>query len=318
MKILLGCVNSTASLVGYDLESKKPFWYCPGNRLRVCGIHAAKDGLWIASDNSIQLVGPAGARIIALPGPHRNLAHSIKPMGQSGIGVADTGNSRILIYVEDTLVMSYDPVGCWNMRIPEDAIHLNDMIEWRGGILASAFSHQPFGQWKKDFPSWSKEGLGILFHMRRHEKQTFTTVVASGLNCPHSLALHEGHIYCCSSSTGMFYRLQEAENGVLQICKSWHVTDSHFLRGCLRVNDGWILGGSSRRYAKNDNDGGMVLFHLDDAGTITTYPVAAVGEIYDIISWPDAIMPSVAKHILSLPNLPLEGEFPLPCSADLV
>ena len=317
MKILLGCVNSAVSLVGYDLESKTPFWYCPGNRLRVCGIHAAPEGLWVASDNSIRLVGPDGVRVVDLPGPHRNFAHSIKPLGQSGIGVADTGNSRVLVYSEDRLVMSYDPLECWNMSMPEDAIHLNDMIEWRGGLLASAFSHQPFGQWKKDCPTWSKEGLGILFHMRRHNRQTLTRVVASGLNCPHSLAQHNGDIYCCSSSTGMFYRLQEAENGVLQLAESWHVSGSHFLRGCLRVDDGWVLGGSSCRHVEKGEEGGMVLFHLDDAGNVATYPVAAVGEIYDIIPWPEAIMPSVAKQVLDLPDLPLEGEFPLPCSAEL-
>ena len=317
MKILLGCVNSTVSLVGFDLVTKTPFWYCPGNRLRVCGIHATPEGLWVASDNSVKFVGANGIREVPLPGPHDNYAHSVKSFGQNGIGVADTGNSRILVYSDGRLVMSYDPLECWNSRV-QDAIHLNDMIEWKDGILASAFSHQPFEIWKKTCPTWQSEGLGVLFYMRRHNRQTITKVVGSGLNCPHSLALHNGDIYCCSSSTGMFYRLHEAENGVLQLVESWHVTTSHFLRGCLRVSDGWILGGSSRRHNQQANEGGMVLFHLSDSGNISVYPVAAVGEIYDIIPWPRAIMPMVAQQILNLPNIPLEGEFPLPCSAELI
>ena len=80
----------------------------------------------------------------------------------------------------------------------------------------------------------------------------------------------------------MFYRLSEAENGVLQLAESWHITASHFLRGCLRVSDGWILGGSSRRHRQQDSAGGMVLFHLADSDNISMYPIA-VEEVYDII-----------------------------------
>ena len=68
-------------------------------------IYATQYGLWIASDNSIKLVGQDGLHEINLLGPHANYVHSIKFFGQNGIGVADTGNSRVLIYSGDRLIM---------------------------------------------------------------------------------------------------------------------------------------------------------------------------------------------------------------------
>ena len=84
MRVLLGCVNSSVSLVGYDLEARAPFWYCPGNVLPVCCICVHQGALWTASDNAVQRLDAAGLRELPLPGPHDNLAHSIKPLDLPG------------------------------------------------------------------------------------------------------------------------------------------------------------------------------------------------------------------------------------------
>ncbi len=313
MKLLLGCVNSAVSLVGYDWDTKTSFWYCPGNHLRVCGVHAAANTLWISSDNTLTALGGETPSVINLPGPHDNLAHSVKALGRDVLGVADTGNSRILLYADKRNVMEYAPLDGWECPLPQDAIHLNDMIAWRDGILASAFSYQPFAFLKHGRPGWKQDNLGVLFYMRHHGRRTVSSIVAAGLNCPHSITEHEGDIYCCSSADGTFHRFSPTDEGQLEQVASWHITDDHFLRGCLRVPGGWILGGSSTRHVEGDTSSGMLLYFLSDDGQVEYHQVAPVGEIYDILPWNECLMRSVAKQALSLPQLPLEGTFPPPC-----
>ena len=316
MKILLSCVNSSVSLVGYDTEPQKPFWYCPGNVLRTCGICADATSLRVASDNGVTVFAEDGIRNITLPGPHENLAHSIKEVGGGLWALADTGNSRVLFLSQDETVLSCSPVDQWQ-HMPLDAIHLNDILPWRDGLLISAFSHQPFRSYKTQWPGWNRQGLGVIFYLRRKGKMTMSTIVASGLNCPHSLVEHDNHIYCCSSSTGQWYRFAPADNGGLNFDGWWQVTLNHFLRGALRVEDGWLLGGSSRRHMQEGEAGGMVLFHLKDSGEISTHTVACLGEIYDILPWNSTLMGRVASQVMTLPDLPLEGTFPQRCDPAL-
>ncbi|MDR1659097.1 MAG: hypothetical protein LBR94_01990 [Desulfovibrio sp.] len=311
MRLLLSCVNSAVSLVGYDFRQRQPFWYCPANTLRACGICIGRDGLWVASDSKLVCLTEDGAKSQSLPGPHENLAHSVKMLGESLLGVADTGNSRILLRSGEGDFLSFSPLEEWGKDIPVDAIHLNDMIPWREGLLASAFNYQPFSRWKKSGLDWKSEGWGVIYYLRRIGKRTVSRIVATGLNCPHSLYEWRGDVYCCSSARGEFYCLHPDEYGLLHETRRIKVTDTHFLRGVLRVEGGWLLGGSSRRH-QNDG-GGMVLFFLSDNGSMETLPVAAVGEIYDILPWDAGLMACVARTIMRVPDLDLEGEFPPRC-----
>lgn len=315
MRILLSCVNSAVSLVGYDFEERRPFWYCPGNVLRACGASVGEDRLWVASDNSLACLSRDGVSYTDLPGPHENLAHSVKILGENLLAVADTGNSRILLRPEVQSgargFYQSSPLEGWEPGIPADAIHLNDLIPWQDGVLASAFSYQPFSQWKKSGLDWQSEGWGSVFYLRRNKGRTVSRIVATGLNCPHSLCHWQDCVYCCSSAHGEFYRFRPDAHGLLREEQRWKVTSSHFLRGVLRTEKGWVLGGSSRRY--QDDGGGMVLFFLDDNGVVETLPVARVGEIYDILPWNGELMSGVAQTLLRLPDLGLEGEFPARC-----
>lgn len=370
MRVLLGCVNSSVSLVGYDLAARRPFWYCPANVLRVCGVCVHAGSLWVASDNALNRLNGRGAQVLPLPGPHDNLAHSVRTLAMPGagdgapggtagfVGVADTGNSRILVCSPDAAAgalteagsgparqtplfpLALSPLegwldtapdssapgrhghapgsGAWR-ALPQDAIHLNDFVPWHDGLLASAFSYQPFAAWKQSSVPWQREGLGCLFSLRRREGRTLARVVASGLDCPHSLQLHNGDVYCCSSSAGAFFRYVEDKGGLLREAQRWPVTQSHFLRGALRVEEGWLLGGSSRRHVADG--GGMCLFLLHDGqpdgrGTarVEQLHLGGPGEIYDIIPWDAALMPAVCAMLLEQPALDLPGEFPPRCA----
>ncbi|MBQ3058847.1 MAG: hypothetical protein IJD16_00820 [Desulfovibrio sp.] len=312
MRVLLGCVNSAVSLVGYDLEQRQPFWYCPGNLLRVCGICWHEQALWSASDTVLQRVDAAGISRTGLPGPHDNYAHSVKSLGDGLLGVADTGNSRVLLMGGGMKALSLSPLEGWGNDLPFDAIHLNDFVLWQDGLLISAFNHQPFSFWKKSDLNWKAEGWGCLYYLRRHGGRSLTRIVASGLDCPHSLALWQGDVYCCSSACGTFFHYRQDEHGLLQELNRWKVTDTHFLRGCLRLEGGWLLGGSSQRHM--EDGGGMTLFWLDDAGSVTPLPVGGPGEIYDIIPWDDALMPGICRTLQHAPELDVEGTFPARCS----
>lgn len=311
MRVLLGCVNSAVSLVGYDVERRQAFWYCPGNVLRVCGICRHDGALYVASDSMLQRLDADGLSAVRLPGPHENLAHSVKPLGPSLLGIADTGNSRILLHSGGPAGLALSPLEGWGEALPPDAIHLNDFVPWRDGMLASAFNHQPFDRWKRSSLAWKKEGWGLIYYMRRHQGHTVTRIVASGLNCPHSLCVHEGDVYCCSSAGGEFFRFREDAHGLLHEVQRWTITRSHFLRGCLRLPDGWLLGGSSQRH--QSEGGGLMLYRLGDDGRLTEHPLGGPGEIYDIIPWDDALMPGICDALLRLPQLELEGDFPPRC-----
>ncbi|WBF66786.1 hypothetical protein LN040_13800 [Desulfovibrio subterraneus] len=312
MRVLLSCVNSLVSLVGYDTEAAKAFWYCPGNMLRACG--ACYDGhdLLLASDEFVTRITPQGVRQHKLPGPHTNLAHSVHHIGGM-IGVVDTGNSRILIQPPDSdgAVFTLDPLEGWPDR-PMDAIHLNDFMPWGEGVIASCFHYHPFGHYKTKGYDWHGGGHGLILGMHRAHGMTVSKVLASGLNCPHSLVEHEGAVYCCSSSRGELLKYAPQPSGLLYESARWKITGDHFVRGALHDGERWLLGGSSVRRLKEQSP--MSLYLLDEAtGKVERQTVAAAGEIYDVLPWDDAIMRTLVPVINALPSNDWdENEYPKP------
>ncbi|MBR3664910.1 MAG: hypothetical protein IKN64_09720 [Desulfovibrio sp.] len=307
-RLLLSCVNTRVSLIGFDLEQGKPFWYCPATVLRACGACYSEDALWIASDCIVTRLDHQGMQSVNLPGPHENYLHSIKSVGHGLLGLADTGNSRLLLFDGKRFPLSYSPLEAMK-DLPLDAMHLNDFLPMEDGFLVSTFSHQPFSHWKQTSFAWQKAGLGCLFHLRHVSGRTFARVAASGLNCPHSLQSYDGAVFCCSSSEGDFLRL-DRQKGLFAERTRVHVTDTHFLRGALRYEDGWLLGGSSPRHL--ENGGGMQLYHLHDDGRIETFQVGGPGEIYDILPWQD-FLPDICDMLLQAPEKNRSAEDPPLC-----
>lgn len=319
MKLLLSCVNTVVSFIGYDLVQKKAFWYCPADRVRACG--AAYDftsgSLLVSTDNELTSF-PANGEIIrtALPGPHENLAHSVHVLEDLGIGVADTGNSRLLLFGPDRKAfLTLNPLEGWQ-DVPKDALHLNDFVLTPEGVVASCFNYQPFRAMEFSGYRWQTGGHGLLLSLKRFQGRTLCRILAGGLNCPHSLCWHKDSLYCCSSATGDFLRFAYSGRGQLEEKGRVRITTDHFLRGVLPLEDGgWVLGGSAVRRADGH---GMALFRLDAGGAIETLPVAAAGEIYDILPWEAAIMEPVADRMADLPSLFGDGEseYPAPCALD--
>ncbi|MDL2216370.1 hypothetical protein LJB81_01390, partial [Desulfovibrio sp. OttesenSCG-928-M14] len=169
MKVLLSCVNSVVSLIGFDLDKKQAFWYSPADRVRCCGAtyDQGRGALLLTHENAVTRIQASGQiEQFPLPGPHRNLVHSIHCVGEDNIGVADTGNSRLLIYGSDFKnAISYSPVEGWE-NIPEDALHLNDFAVTPIGIVASCFHYQPFRKTidRHNF-AWRERGYGLILSL---------------------------------------------------------------------------------------------------------------------------------------------------------
>lgn len=309
MKLLLSCVNSLVSLVGYDTETRESFWYCPGNVLRACGICYHGSGLAIASDDYLTTLRPDGVSQFKITGTHPNLAHSVKEL-HGALAVADTGNSRIALTAPNGRILrEYDPLQMWPDR-PADAIHLNDFIPTETGLLASCFSYQPFQQLKQRPEIWKQGGHGLVLEMVLDNELTVSRVVASGLSCPHSLHARDDALYCCSSLNGSFVRMERAPGGTYATSHLWNITDDHFLRGALPHETGWFLGGSCIRTKAERS--GMAVFHFDEStGAVDTMKVAPAGEIYDILPWDDAIMQPLMRVIDQIPASDWdENEYP--------
>jgi hypothetical protein len=232
------------------------------------------------------------------------------------IGVADTGNSRVLIYGHDLKnFMAFEPLEPWG-EIPLDAIHLNDFVQTPYGLVASCFHYQSFRALEIPGHVWQPKGYGLLLSLGKMGGHDISRVAASGLSCPHSLIWHEDRLYCCSSATGEFIRLRHNGYGGFVEEERRFITNEHFLRGALPLEDGsWILGGSHIRRVDSK---GMAVFRLHPDGRLETFRVAPVGEIYDILPWDPAIMEPVAETMLSLPpDYAEEGnEYPPPCKVE--
>lgn len=305
MKILLSCVNSVVSFVGYDLAAEQPFWYCPSDRVRACGAAYDGDALLVATDNQVTRLSASGALTrFSMPGPHKNLLHSVHPLEGTGIGVIDTGNSRLLVFADLSdggnarASVSFEPLEGWE-NVPQDAIHLNDFAATPRGLVASCFNYRPYRILSVPERPWQKMDYGLLLSLEKHSGRNVGRVLAGGLSCPHSLVWHGDSLYCCASATGEFIRFSFNARGMLVEQETRHVTDAHFLRGALPLGDGsWILGGSHIRHVEGS---GMALYRLEVDGNITALPVAAAGEIYDILPWRDEIMRPVAGLMASLP-----------------
>ncbi|MBQ7585777.1 MAG: hypothetical protein IJU40_05975 [Desulfovibrionaceae bacterium] len=296
--ILLGCVNTRVSLIGIDINKKEAFWYCPSNIQRTCGICYGKESLYISSDNHLTKINSLGISSYKIPGRYNNFAHSIKIAYDSHLGLADTGNSQIHLFDGQNFTLSFSPLECWN-EIPIDAIHVNDFLPFNQGMLVSAFSYQPFTAWKSTSFDWKHDGWGCLYYLRRFEHKTVSRIVASGLNCPHSLNTWDDDIYCCASASGDWIQFQVTKQGLLYEKKRIHVSDTHFLRGALRHKDGWLLGGSSQRHA--DGSGGMHLYYLSDDGSVQLIWEGGSGEIYEILPWDPTIMSDVCTVLAKAP-----------------
>ena len=314
MRLLLSCVNTAVSLIGYDFEKGEPFWYCPADMLRACG--ACYDGwdLLLASDNYLTRISPNGVSQAEIGGTHENLLHSVHVVADGLVGVADTGNSRIVVMDRSgTGAVAYDALGQWD-DVPQDAIHINDFIPLEDGFLASCFHYQPFRDFKAELApgEWKTGGFGLILELKKRRGLNVTRVAACGLDQPHSLCMHGGRVYCCSSATGDFLELSFTERGALEQTARVKITEEHFLRGALRAGSGWFLGGSSMRHGEGRTP--MAVYRLKDTGEIRTGRVARVGEIYDVLPWREDVMRELVPVINSLPKRDWGvGDCPPPC-----
>ena len=313
MRVLLSCVNTVVSLIGFDLDAGG-FWFSPADRLRACGACLTEDALYIASDDTLTKISAIGGiSSVRLPGPYSNLAHSVHVFPDTGIALADTGNSRVLLYGFDLSGrIGFEPLEGWP-QAPEDALHLNDAIWTPHGIIASCFNYRPFRSVQVEGWSWRDKGYGFLVSLEKYRGRNVGRIVACGLDCPHSLLWHKERLWCCASAAGDLVRLAFSDRGQLREEERLHITSDYFLRGLMPLEDGGLLLGGSALRGRNSK--GMALLRLMPDGVVREYPVARTGEIYDILPWRSAVMRSICSQISALPAVLGDEDqtYPPPC-----
>jgi len=81
----------------------------------------------------------------------------------------DIGNTRVIVYDQktDKAIDSLCPIEHWGKPLPEDAIHMNDFVAIPFGILATAFSHQPWRTIRDNITleRWFNLEHGIIFNL---------------------------------------------------------------------------------------------------------------------------------------------------------
>ncbi len=302
MKLLISCVNSPQSLIGYDLSSREVFWQVPASTLKSCGISYFHNSLLVASDNQLVTLSEQGRSAITLQGPYAPLAHSVHPISNESYGVVDTGHSALRIYdTQGKLLQALNPVSSWG-ELPQDAIHLNDFVSTPFGIFASCFDYRPWreSRGEKTFREWCSGGYGLILNLSGHTKNNnkesgIGRVVMCGLNHPHSLCLHNESLYCCSSATGEFHKAAFLADGTLRETARIKITEKHFLRGALPQEFGWILGGSSSRHGEKMSESIALYLFNEESSEIEEVPIPLPGEIYDILPWREEVMSGATK-----------------------
>lgn len=300
MKFLLSCVNSPMSLVGYDWEEERVFWQLPSSAARACSACYDGSDLLIATDNFLRRYSGNGCEDYELKGKYDAYAHTVRVVGDDLVGIADTGNTQLLfINREGSLEYVLRPLEVWG-DYPIDAIHLNDFAATPFGILASCFGYRP---WREiiaatSWEDWSLGGYGLIMNLNGGDNKGVGRIVGCGLDQPHSVRyVAPNWLYVSSSATGVLHVCEITATGLVQERHRYQVTRTHFLRGALRSNSGWFLGGSCFRHGPKQNHH-MEIYDLDESsGGVTAKRLELMGEIYDILPWHDDILrPLIARN----------------------
>lgn len=299
MRLLLGCVNTSVSLMGYDWETGEIFWAVSRDALRVCGVCYDGPDLLVAGDNTLTRIQPGGGFCTPLGGRFDALAHSVHPMGDGRSGVVDTGNSRLLcVDPGGAIVDVYEPIASWG-EVPHDAIHLNDFAVTPAGILASCFDYRPWRKVKAgtSWDDWCTGGYGLVLNLTGDGPTGAGRVVGCGFNHPHSLNYVDDRLTLCSSATGVFHVCELEWHGLVREARRYQVTEDHFLRGACRCDGGWFLGGSSTRHGQVMSNT-IEIYRLETAtGRVERRSIPGTGEIYDILPWREEVMqPLIRRH----------------------
>lgn len=302
MKLLLGCVNSDLSLIGFDWDKGEVFWSCPQTKLKVCGICYDGPDLLISTDDFLTRVTPSGYIRTRLNGRHEALSHSVHVIEDDLVGIVDTGNTRVVGFNrKGEQEVEFEPLKEWG-EIPKDAIHLNDFAVTASGILASSFDYRPWRQTKEDitWDDWCTGGYGVILNLTGNGVTGKGRIVGCGFNHPHSLNFVDPYLYLCSSATGIFHKCEIDDTGVVREKDRFKVSQDHFLRGAHKMGTEWFLGGSAVRHGQGVVlSQRVVLYRLDEeTGKVENRTVLwGHGEIYDVLPWRDEVMePLIRKH----------------------
>lgn len=298
MKLLISCVHSDVSFLGYDWESDAVFWSAPAVALPTCGACYFNDEILVAADDTISMLDGRERSSLRFKGQCASLLHSVHQISADTFGVVDTGHSCLRVVSRDfQRVETLSPLTGWGIP-PHDAIHLNDFAATLQGIFATCFDYRPWRHAGEHLPRqyWDHAGFGLILRLTDSDDRPLGNVAACGLNHPHSIHYHDSHLYVCSSATGHFHQYRLESDGSLTPASTRRVCQTHFLRGALRAGSAWYFGGSTARRGEENQE--MTIYQVqDESPAVETRSLGMEGEIYDILPWREEVLaPIVAQH----------------------
>lgn len=310
MKLLISSVHSDYSLLGYDSEVDRVFWKCSSDRLKACGIAYHGNDLLVATSNTVTRFNSDGTvNISRFEGRSNPLFHSIHPINDLLVGVVDTGHSQVLLLSrENEIVRSLSPFAFWGDD-HHDAVHMNDFALTRHGMIASCFGYRPWRNLMTKLESDDSAppsadtghvdahaGLkhqGLLINLMENNGKETGRIVGFGFTLPHSITVIEDTLYICSSLLATFHICHISEKGLVLPDTEIKFPDAYILRGTLKHDNGWFIGGSTHRRSKL---GHAAIFEMNNTlKPVKTSYINCVTEIYDILPWRDDIMDNIAS-----------------------
>lgn len=192
-------------------------WQTAGGASGVCRLPNGNLLVGIQGPEVALELGPGLGLRAVVPTPGARDLHGLCST-EAGLVIAATGNDAILRVNPRTGVSEI----VFATGADADTIHINDLIEFEGRLLASAFGER------------RGDGVrsGSIFDVNTRD------VLVSGLREPHSLCAHNGALYFLESATGILHCYRTGE-GVRALA-----TFAGYVRG-LAVTDAHVAVGRS-------------------------------------------------------------------------
>lgn len=188
--------------------------------------------------------------------------------------VSTTQNvARGFVFYRDKLGFSHDITPFPDLIMGDDAIHLNSIHAYKGGILMSCFGRF---EAKEGWRAFEEEPTGMI--LWSYGKDTHEILI--DLYQPHSLLPQPDGLYFCNSgaSTVAHY----ADSRELAEYKF-----ERYVRGLARMDGGWVVGESCLREEGKDGEDACLVWADDNFNVLERIPIPGVLEIYGVLPYAD-------------------------------
>ena len=279
-------------LVGYDWDNNEVFWALEKDKYRklTLGICYENDNLITASFNALMRLTPTEAIKTRIREGYGTRLHSVHPIGNELIAVANPANDCI-----QTVDREGNVVETVSLRVEGDLrydlYHLNDFTVTPYGILGTVFGYRPWRVFRDmvGLDKWSRIPLGMVINISDYGR-----VVACGLTAPHSINAINDKVFVCSSHSGELVCYEQGP--ILKELWRKQFTDrNRFFRGMHIISETEYFVGACRM-DHSESVSTAKIFYI--YGNHIDWRVAEeFTGMYDLLPWREEVLgPIINKH----------------------